>query len=339
MRAIRITAPGEVEITEIEKPVPGPGEALLRLLYGGICGSDLSAYRGSFAYFSYPRVPGHEFSAEITEIGENDRGLKAGMTVTCNPYFNCGACYSCRRGMVNCCEGNQTMGVQREGAFAEYITMPVSRIYDGKGLPAKTLAVIEPFCVSHHGIDAASVKPGERALVVGAGTIGVLAGMSAKARGARVVIADVSPEKLRLASGLGFGSTTPGGAPGAIREAVRRFTDGEGFDVTVEAVGQPSTFQDCIDAAAFGGRVIVIGVSKQNLDFNFTVIQRKELRVIGSRNALPGDFAELIDLTAEGAFTPERAVTHTLRWTDAAEAFRAFDRSGGDMLKVMLDFT
>ena len=133
-----------LELREVAEPTPREGELKVKVLAAGICGSDLGSYRGSFAYFDYPRIPGHEFSAEIISVGENAYGLKAGMIVTCNPYFNCGSCYSCRRGKVNCCESNQTMGCQRDGAFSEYITMPVDRIYDGKGLPPRTLALIEP---------------------------------------------------------------------------------------------------------------------------------------------------------------------------------------------------
>ena len=152
MKAIYIEEPGKVVIREIEMPRRKSGEALLKVLYGGICGSDLGSYRGTFAYFAYPRIPGHEFAAEIVEIDDNDRGLKPGMIVTCNPYFNCGHCYSCERGIVNACMDNQTMGCQRDGAFCEYITMPIERVYDGKGLPPKVLAAIEPFCISYHGV-------------------------------------------------------------------------------------------------------------------------------------------------------------------------------------------
>lgn len=192
MKSIVINKPGDVSVIEMEKPVPKKGEALLKLLYGGVCGSDLGSYRGTFAYVSYPRIPGHEFSAEIIEIEENDKGLEPGMIVTCNPYFNCTECYSCKRGLVNCCTTNQTMGVQREGAFSEYITMPIERIYDGKGLPPKTLALIEPFCISYHGVSRADVQMGDKVLVIGAGTIGVLAAVAAKAKGAEVYISDVS---------------------------------------------------------------------------------------------------------------------------------------------------
>ena len=161
MKAITIVKPGLVEIREIEKPVIGKDEALLKPLFGGICGSDLNSYRGTNAYLTYPRIPGHEFSAEIVEIGENDRGFKPGDIVTANPYFNCGKCYSCRRGLVNACMSNQTMGVQREGGFSEYMAMPISRLIDGKGLDAKTLALIEPFCIGYHGIQRAGVKDGD----------------------------------------------------------------------------------------------------------------------------------------------------------------------------------
>ena len=199
MKTIIINKPGDVNIIDTPKPVRKKGEALLKVLYGGICGSDLGTYRGTFAYASYPRIPGHEFSAEIVEIDENDRNLKPGMIVTCNPYFNCTKCYSCQRDLVNCCTSNETLGAQRDGAFSEYITMPIERIYDGKGLPAKTLALIEPFCISYHGVSRADLKAGDNVLVIGAGTIGVLAAVAAKAKGAKVYISDVAEKKMNYA--------------------------------------------------------------------------------------------------------------------------------------------
>ena len=143
MKAMYIDAPGQVSIKDVEMPVRKEGEVLLKILYGGICGSDLGSYRGTFAYFDYPRIPGHEFSAEVIEADENNAyGIKPGMIVTCNPYFNCGHCYSCEHGIVNACMDNQTMGCQRDGAFQEYITMPIERVYDGKGMDAKTLGAV-----------------------------------------------------------------------------------------------------------------------------------------------------------------------------------------------------
>lgn len=341
MKAICIQEPGKVEIVEQEMPVRKQGEALLKLLYGGICGSDLGSYRGANAYVSYPRVPGHEFSAEIVEIDENDKGLKPGMIVTCNPYFNCGSCYSCKRGLVNACTDNQTMGVQREGAFAEYITMPIERIYDGKGLDPKVLALIEPFCISYHGVSRADVKPGERVLVVGAGTIGVLAAVAAKAKGAEVTICDVAPDKLDYAyKTFGLDHKLLNESPESFEKGVAELTNGDGFDVTIEAVGLPNTFQNCLDAACFGARVVLIGVSKRNIDdFFFTIIQKKELNIYGSRNAMKKDFLELIDLVKGGGVALDKIVTNTYKWTDAPKAFEEFAANAGKMLKVVIDFT
>ena len=340
MRAIYIDEPGKVSFRDIPAPVRNPGEALLKVFYGGICGSDLGSYRGTFAYFDYPRIPGHEFSAEIVEIDENDKGLKPGMVVTCNPYFNCQHCYSCERGIVNACTSNETMGCQRDGAFCEYITMPVERIYDGKGLPASVLCLIEPFCISWHGVSRAHVKAGDKVLVVGAGTIGVLAAIAAKAKGGEVYIADVAPAKLEYAKeNFGVAGTILNSSPEEFTKQCDAITDSKGFDVTIEAVGLPSTFQNCIDAAAFGGNMVLIGVGKQNLDFNFTLLQKKELNVCGSRNALKKDFLELIDLVKTGTVPLEKIVTNTYGFSEAPQAFADFSAHAGEMLKVRLDFS
>ena len=349
MKAVYINAPGEVEIRQLPMPERRPGEALLKVLYGGICGSDLGSYRGTFAYFDYPRIPGHEFSAEIVEVDENDLGLEKGMVVTCNPYFNCGHCYSCERGYVNACMDNQTLGCQRDGAFCEYITMPLERIYPGKGMDPKLLAAIEPFCIGYHGVQRAKIQPGDKVLIIGAGTIGVLAASAAKAMGGEVWMADVAEKKLEYAkANFGIDGVILNTGDDALEKATgditgRREVNGKivnnGFDVCIEAVGLPSTFQNCIDAAAFGGRVVLIGVGKKNLDFNFTLLQKKELNVFGSRNARKQDFLELIDLVNAGRANLDKVITNTYKLDDIATAFRDFSEKGGDMLKVVIDFT
>lgn len=229
------------------------------------------------------------------------------------------------------------MGVQREGAFAEYITMPVERIYPGKGLPAKALALVEPFCISYHGIKRARIKKGERVLIVGAGTIGILAAMAAKLMGAEVYMCDVAQRKLEYAKEFGVDGVI-NSEESDFGNRVNEITDKDGFDVTIEAVGLPSTFQNCIDAVAFGGRVVLIGIGKKNLDFDFTVIQKKELNVFGSRNALEKDFTDTIDYVRGNDIDLEGIVTATYRMEDAPAAFKDFDRNAGDMLKVILEF-
>lgn len=350
MKTVVIHEPGKVEIKETAMPEAREGEALLKVLYGGICGSDLGTYRGTFAYAGYPRVPGHEFSAQIMKVGNNDRGLKEGMIVTCNPYFNCRECYSCERGLVNCCEANETMGAQRDGAFSEYITMPVERIYDGKGLSPKQLALIEPFCISYHGVSRANIKEGDKVLVMGAGTIGVLAAVAAKTRGAEVYISDVAEEKLTYAyQTFGLAGVIKNTGTEAFMNQVWDITGRRhGFDACIEAVGLPDTFENCIDASAFGGQVVLIGVGKKNLDFNFTQIQKKELNVFGSRNALRNDFVELIDLVDSGKIDLEKIVMNPdssnparkseYQLEEAAEAFEDFHKYGGSKLKVIIHF-
>lgn len=339
MKAIQITAPRLVEIIDCPPITPRQDEAILKLHYGGICGSDLGSYRGTFAYFSYPRIPGHEFSAEIVEIGSNNKGLKPGMLVTANPYFNCGHCYACKKGLVNACMDNQTMGVQREGAFAEYITMPISRIHDGKGLDAKTLTLVEPFCIASHGVQQANPTTRDRVLVIGTGTIGLMAAIAARMEGCEVVVSDISSEKLSFAAQFGFHQGLLNDTKEHFEDQVNEYTQGAGFDIVIEAVGLPSTFLAAVDSAAYGGRVIQIGVGKEHADFNFTLVQKKELHIIGSRNALDRDFSHVIAMASEGKIQLETLISAIYPYQQAAEAFAEFDRKAGSILKLLLSFS
>lgn len=338
-RSILINAPGEVLIIDTQVPERKKGEVLLKMLYGGICGSDLGSYRGTFAYFEYPRIPGHEFSAEIIECDEdNAYGLKPGMIVTGNPYFNCGHCYSCRRGLVNACTDNQTMGCQRDGAFSTYFILPEERVYDGKGVSPMALAAIEPFCIGYHGVKRANLKAGDKVLIVGAGTIGVVAAISAKSLGAEVTICDVAPGKLEMAKQFGVDHVMLNDSEESFNEQVLELTDGNGFDAAFEAVGLPGTFLNCMNAVCFGGKVVDIGVGKQNLNFFYTMIQKKELNIYGSRNALKEDFLELIDMVASGKVDIEKIITNVYDFDDAPKAFEDFSENNGTMLKVMIKF-
>lgn len=247
MRAIVLPEPWKAVTAEREIPVPKQGEALLKMVCGGICGSDLASYRGQSAYVSYPRTIGHEFAAEVVEVGENPYGIKKGMLVTGNPYFNCGTCYSCRRGYVNACIHNETMGVQREGAFSDYFTMPVERLFDGAGIDPKELALVEPFCISYHGVSRAELKPGDKVLIFGAGAIGILAGVAAKSFGAKAYITDIAEEKVKKAvNDFGLDGGFVNDSPEKLTEFIGTVTGGDGFDATVEAVGAPATFLACV---------------------------------------------------------------------------------------------
>lgn len=335
MKAIVIDKPYEVEIRDVPMPTVGEGEALLRVLYVGICGADVASYTGNQPFTTYPRIPGHEFSAEIIEIPENDKGLKKGDVVTCNPYFNCGKCYSCERGHVNCCTDNRTMGVQRDGAFCEYISMPVERIYPGMGLTAKELALIEPFSISRHAISRAAIRPTDSVLIVGAGPIGLFALLAAKQFAGKIAVADVLNNRLDLAMSYGADGVV-NTATDDIAKFTEEFTDGRGFDVCIEACGRPETFLMCIDEAAYAANIILIGNGKRETTFLHSIILKKELNIFGSRNAMKQDFLDNIELAASGKVDVMKMVSGVYEMDKAAEAFDALAHNKGDLAKLLI---
>lgn len=335
MKAIVIDKPYEVEIRDVPMPTVGEGEALLRVLYVGICGADVASYTGNQPFTTYPRIPGHEFSAEIIEIPENDKGLKKGDVVTCNPYFNCGKCYSCERGHVNCCTDNQTMGVQRDGAFCEYISMPVERIYPGMGLTAQELALIEPFSISRHAISRAVIHQTDSVLIVGAGPIGLFALLAAKQFAGKIAVADVLNNRLDLAMSYGADGVV-NTATEDIAKFTEEFTDGRGFDVCIEACGRPETFLMCIDEAAYAANIILIGNGKRETTFLHSIILKKELNIFGSRNAMKQDFLDNIELAASGKVDLMKMVSGVYEMDKAAEAFDALAHNKGDLAKLLI---
>lgn len=338
MNQLVTVKPYEVDVRQVEIPVPGDEEVLLKVLWGGICGSDLAVYRGKFAFASYPRIPGHEFSAEIVAVGKGVATLKRGMIVTASPYFTCGVCYSCQRGLVNCCTKNQTCGVQRDGVFSQYCVMPAEKLIDGHGLDAQTLAMAEPFCIGYHGVKRAGVKKGERVLVIGAGTIGMMAAISARHFGAEVTLCDVAADKLRLAKDFGITHSLVNTSADAFTEGVTRYTKSCGYDVAIEAVGLPSTVESAIRATAFGGRVVLIGVVGKPQEFSFDLFRNNELTLFGSRNALMSDFSEVLALLHAGTFDLKKLITRVYDYDQAPSAFVDFDKNGATHYKLLLKF-
>ena len=312
---------------------------MLKVKYCGICGSDLQTYTGNQPFADYPRIPGHEFSAEIVEVPENNRGLKKGMVVTANPYFNCGKCYSCRRGFVNCCQDNKTMGVQRDGSFAEYITMPVERIVDGMGLSAQTLALIEPFSIGYHGINRGEISHNDNVLVIGAGPIGLFAAVSAKLKGANVYVTDILDIRLQTALDLGVNGVINSKTE-SLQERVKLITQGCGMNAVVECVGQPETFLAAQEAVCFRGNIVLIGNGKREVTFNQSNIIRKEMNIYGSRNSLH-EFAPLISLVklTEGSrMDINKMVSKVFDFTNVKEAFEALLNNDGSLAKVLVKF-
>lgn len=342
MRALHVTTPGVAEVTEVAAPHPAPGEALLRVLYAGLCGSDIQTFRGTQPFTTYPRVPGHEFSAEIVEIvppegtDAGGTGFSVGDVVTGVPYFQDGTCYSCRRGLVNACVHNETMGVHRDGAFQELITMPLDRLHRADGVDPRDLALVEPFSIGYHAVLRAEVQEGERVLVIGAGAIGLLTMLSALTRGAQVWIADVVPSRLELALALGAAGTVDL-STSTIAEVVAEATAEDGFDVVCEATGLPVSFLGAIEAAAVGARLVLIGNGTSEVTFNQSLLIKKELTVLGSRNSRDV-FPTLIGLLESGQVDVAPIRTLVVPFTDALGALEAAASGSTSEVKVLLAF-
>ena len=336
MRSIHVTTPGEVDVVEVEDPRPRPGEALLRVRYAGICGSDVQTFRGTQPFASYPRVPGHEFSAEILEINGSSEDLAVGDVVTGVPYFQDGTCYSCRRGLINACERNETMGVHRDGAFQELITMPLERLHRARGVDPRDLAIVEPFSIGYHAVLRADVAEGERVLVLGAGAIGLLTMIAARTRGAEVWIADVVASRLEAATTLGAAGTVDL-AQETVDSVVQAATGGDGFDVVFEATGLPVSFLNAIEAAAVGARLVLSGNGTREVTLNQSALIKKELDVLGSRNSR-GVFETLIDLLERGVVDVSPLRTKIVPLTEAKQALEDAAAGATDDIKVLIEF-
>ncbi len=336
-KIIYISEPGKIDILEKEIPKLKKGEALLKIKYCGICGSDIACYMGNQPFATYPRVPGHEFSAELVDVALDDFPIKKGALVTANPYFCLGKCYPCENGKVNCCENNQTMGVQRDGAFAEYIKIPAGRVVDGKNLSPVSLALVEPFSIGYHAIKRGKVEKGNNVLVYGAGPIGIFAAVAARMRGAAAYITDILTPRLSIARLMGIDAAI-NGKEEDVRARVMEFTKSNGADVCVEAAGLPATFLSCIENVCFGGKVILIGNGKNETTFNHSVLLKKELDVYGSRNSLH-DFEPIIGMISKGKVSIDDIITHIYDIGSAKEAFMALTQNDGSMAKVLIQLS
>ena len=251
------------------------------------------------------------------------------------PVLVCGQCYSCLRGYVNCCTDNQTMGVQRDGAFCEYVAMPVERIYPGRGLSAQELALIEPFSISQHAVSRATIKPTDKVLVIGAGPIGLFALLAAKQMCEKIVVADILDNRLALATEYGADAVV-NTKQQSLAAFTEEFTGGNGFDVCIEACGAPETFLGCIESAAFAANIILIGNGKRETQFLHSVILKKELNIHGSRNALKTDFLNNINLVASGKADVMKMVSGIYEMEDALEAFKALAHNDGTLAKLLI---
>jgi threonine dehydrogenase-like Zn-dependent dehydrogenase len=340
MRALFIDEVGRTRVGDLDEPVPGDGDVLLRVQTIGFCGSDLNTFRGLNPLVSYPRVPGHEIAATVERIGSAvPSGLfDLGMQVTVLPYTACGLCAACRRGRANACRDNQTLGVQRDGALTEFLAVPWQKVVRADGLSRRDLALVEPLAVGFHAVQRGRVSADDAVVVIGCGAVGLGAVAGAHQRGARVIAADVDDAKLALARAAGA-TTTVNAAGGQLPTRIRELTNGDGGDVIIEAVGIPETFLAAIDAVAFTGRVVYIGYAKSPVAYDTTHFVKKELDIMGSRNATIDDFRNVTAMLAARAFPVDAAVTRTVPLNEAGGALAEWDAHPGSITRIHVDLT
>ena len=338
MKAIQIAAPGKMAVVPIPEPEVRAGEVLLRLQYVGFCGSDLNTYLGRNPMVHMPVIPGHEVGAVIERIGDGvPEGLKPGMTVTVNPYTNCGKCASCRNVRVNACEHNETLGVQRDGAMRELIALPWEKVIPATSLSPRTCALIEPMSVGFHAVSRAQVTDIDVVLVIGCGMVGMGAIVRSVLRGATVIAADIDDAKLALARRMGARYTLNTRTE-EVHTRLQEMTSGMGPDVVIEAVGSIPTYQMAVDEVAFTGRVACIGYAKSEVSFQTKLFVQKELDIRGSRNALPPDFRAVIHYLEQGNCPLDELISREVTPEEAADAMQSWADAPGRVFRILVRF-
>ena len=334
MKALVMKEPGEVAIETVADAVAGKDEVLLKVRMVGMCGTDLSSYRGKNPLISYPRIPGHEVAATIAEPSKAHPELAAGMDVTLSPYFGCGRCPACLRQRPNACQFNETMGVQRNGAMTEYVAVPAEKLYPAR-LSIKELCLVEPLTVGLHAVGRGRVTPEDTVAVFGCGGVGLGAVAASGFRGAKTIAVDLDDAKLGIAQRAGALHTI-NTSKEPLHERLLELTGGRGPDVIIEAIGLPQTFRSAVDEVAFTGRVVYIGYAKEPVAYETKFFVQKELDILGSRNALPEDFREVIRMLEEHRFPVEAAVSAIVPLEEAGPMLKAWSDHPGSFSKIMV---
>ncbi len=339
MRALAINEPGKATIIDIEKPEPAANEVLLKMQYVGFCGSDLSTFRGMNPLVGYPRIPGHEIGATVEAVGSAvPDEFAIGTNVLVLPYTACGDCTSCQQGRTNCCQFNQTLGIQRDGAMSEYFAVPYEKLMSSPKLSLEGLALVEPLTVGFHAVDRARVTQTDTVAVFGCGAIGLGVIAGAATRGARVIAIDLDDTKLHLAIKCGAAYGINSGQQD-LHDRLQELTDGQGPHVMVEAVGLPQTFRSAVEEVCFAGRVVYIGYAKAPVEYETKLFVMKELDILGSRNAMPKDFAAVKQMLEGGKFPISELITESVPLDSAVDALLRWNENPGKFTRIHVDLT
>jgi threonine dehydrogenase-like Zn-dependent dehydrogenase len=337
MKALYLTAIGQTELRDIPMPVPMDEEVLLRIGHVGFCGGDLNGFKGLFELQEYPNILGHEVGGTIVEKGKKvPESLAIGSNATIYPYQHCGQCVSCRKGRINACKDNKTMGVRRPGAMTEYITIHWQHLYCSDKLTLKELALVEPLTVGFHAVSRGSVAALETAAVMGCGMVGLGAVAAAVNRKARVIAIDIDDNKLEIAKKIGAAMMI-NPAKQDLHQSLEEMTNGDGPDVIIEAVGNAETYKIAVEEVAYTGRVVCIGYAKQPATFNTGLFVRKEIEILGSRNCTT-EFPEVISYLELGTFPVKEVISKIVDIHEAGAALADWAKDASGITKIMVSF-
>lgn len=340
MKAIQLEKPLSFRhINAPEALPPAAGEVLVRIHRVGICGTDLSGYLGKMPFFSYPRIPGHELGVEVIAVGEGVTNVMIGDRCSVEPYINCGHCYSCRRGHTNCCETNKTLGVMCDGGLTERMILPARKLHVSKKLTFEQLALVETLAIGCHAVNRGNPKPGEHVLIIGAGPIGLSAIEFAKLSGAKTIVMDMNEQRLAFVrEKMGVPDTILTKNDGEELKRLAELTNGQLADVVVDATGSNKSMANALNFCAFLGRLVYVGITQQEISFlHAPALHRREIAILASRNALPGDFTRIIKHIENGEINTNNWITHHASFLDMIEAFPSWVKPETGVIKAVVE--
>jgi len=336
MKQIVCVDPNEFKLVNTDVPSLKQGEVLVKIRRVGICGTDLHAYRGNQPYFTYPRVLGHELSGIIEEIGENNRGFKKGDQVAIIPYLECGTCIACRNGKTNCCMSMRVLGVHVDGGMREWLNVPVDHLVNANSISLDEAAILEPLCIGAHAVRRAKITAGENVLVIGSGPIGLGVMSFAKQQGANVIAMDINEERLAFCKDWANVDATVD----ALNEPVKQIesvTNGE-FPTTVfDATGNVHSMNQSFEYVAHGGTLVFVGLVKQDITFSDPDFHKKELTLMGSRNATRQDFEYVLEAMQNGQLDIDQYITHRCHFDHMINEFENWTKSETKVIKAIVE--
>lgn len=323
-----------VQVGELEKPVPKQGEALIKVSYAGICGTDMMIYAGRHPRAKAPLAPGHEFCGEIVEIA-GDSAFVPGDRVVIEPTLSCGACEACSAGQTHVCKTLRLIGIDGHGGFAEYVAVPLNRLHRiPDSLPDAHAALTEPLAVAVHTVRRSNMKVGDRVVILGGGPIGLMIGMIAKLAGARdIIVSDISPYRLSKAKELGFTALDAKNAD--VGEQIQTLTDGVGADLVFEVAGTPATVSLMVEAARIQGQVVVVSLFKQPPAVDLARMHFKEISLTTTRCYSRDDFETAIQFMAKGMLDISPMISHELKLEQIAQGFEFMEKPD-QSLKILI---